>query len=709
MQRLALADRLHQPELLEVGDVAEVPGERAEDRRVDAVELLVVERLDQLVRAARASASRSAIASLEWACRHLGGDAKTLAGRLRRPIWSNDAVEGQARWLRAGPPGSARRRRGRWRQAGASGRHRRPQRREGRGAGGGARRRELRRGRRHRRRRPSGGGRAGGRRPTGGLRISVCCAGIGWAERVAHKGGPHNLEFFSNVVKVNLIGTFNVLRLAAAAMSENEPDEDGERGVCVNTASIAAYDGQIGQIAYAASKGGIVGMTLPAARDMASRGVRVMTIAPGLFDTPLLAALPEEARAGARRRASPSPPASAGPRSTRSWSSRSSPTRCSTARRSASTAPCGCRRSRRGPNVLSPSCGLGVAPDALAPRRADREAVGVAFVGGDRLQRDQWTRRPGVTRSTRRKPLALPAWLPPETTSRRVSGPQPFAGAGADRFGEVLERVDAGVRSRSWRRSGRSCSRGGRRRARRPGRRGRCGSALPPSRRGGSPRPRRSARRAASPSRRSRSSTGCRGCRRAGPEQSAPAASARSTAPSRHRRRGRRRSPAARRRSLHEAPRRPSPQPVLRQRRKSTGIAREPCSKRIVGMWRRTSSPTSEPVGGDQRRLVTAAVGHRHSTEHPRSHRPRQRRPGHPHPGGDQSPTSIKRDHGQRAQPTPPVPCPRSSRPSPPLRRAAIEYPYVTSNSRHVPPGLRAEEAADLVGDFSGRARVDDA
>jgi NAD(P)-dependent dehydrogenase (short-subunit alcohol dehydrogenase family) len=131
----------------------------------------------------------------------------------------------------------------------------------------------------------------------GGLRISVCCAGIGWAERVAHKGGPHNLELFSNVVKVNLIGTFNVLRLVAAAMSENEPDQEGERGVCVNTASIAAYDGQIGQVAYSASKGGIVGMTLPAARDMASRGVRVVTIAPGLFDTPLLAALPEEHRA----------------------------------------------------------------------------------------------------------------------------------------------------------------------------------------------------------------------------------------------------------------------------------------------------------------------------------------------------------------------------------------------------------------------------
>jgi len=130
-----------------------------------------------------------------------------------------------------------------------------------------------------------------------GLRVSVCCAGIGWAERVAHKGGPHNLELFSNVIKVNLLGSFNVLRLAAAAMNENEPDGEGERGVCVNTASIAAFDGQIGQIAYAASKGGIVGMTLPAARDMAARGVRVVTIAPGLFDTPLLAALPEEARA----------------------------------------------------------------------------------------------------------------------------------------------------------------------------------------------------------------------------------------------------------------------------------------------------------------------------------------------------------------------------------------------------------------------------
>jgi NAD(P)-dependent dehydrogenase (short-subunit alcohol dehydrogenase family) len=130
----------------------------------------------------------------------------------------------------------------------------------------------------------------------GGLRISVCCAGVGWAERVAHKGGPHNLEMFSKVIQINLIGTFNVLSHAAAAMSGNEPDEEGERGVCVNTASIAAFDGQIGQIAYSASKGGVAGMTLPAARDMASRGVRVMTIAPGLFDTPMLAALPEEHR-----------------------------------------------------------------------------------------------------------------------------------------------------------------------------------------------------------------------------------------------------------------------------------------------------------------------------------------------------------------------------------------------------------------------------
>jgi 3-hydroxyacyl-CoA dehydrogenase / 3-hydroxy-2-methylbutyryl-CoA dehydrogenase len=131
----------------------------------------------------------------------------------------------------------------------------------------------------------------------GGLRISVCCAGIGWAERVAGRRGAHTLEPFEQVIRVNLIGTFNLLRLAASAMLANQPtDDSGERGVCINTASIAAYDGQIGQIAYSASKGGIVGMTLPAARDLASAGIRVCTIAPGTFDTPLLGALPEAAR-----------------------------------------------------------------------------------------------------------------------------------------------------------------------------------------------------------------------------------------------------------------------------------------------------------------------------------------------------------------------------------------------------------------------------
>ena len=131
----------------------------------------------------------------------------------------------------------------------------------------------------------------------GGLHVAVNCAGIGWAQRTVSRSGPHDLKIFELVVRVNLIGTFNVLRLAAAAMLGNEPDEEGERGVCINTASIAAFDGQIGQIAYSASKGGIVGMTLPAARDLASSGIRVVTIAPGLFDTPLLAGLPEDARA----------------------------------------------------------------------------------------------------------------------------------------------------------------------------------------------------------------------------------------------------------------------------------------------------------------------------------------------------------------------------------------------------------------------------
>jgi len=129
-----------------------------------------------------------------------------------------------------------------------------------------------------------------------GLRVAVCCAGTGWAQKVAGSKGPHPLLPFETIISINLIGTFNVLRIASAAMIANEPLEDDERGVCVNTASIAAFDGQVGQIAYAASKGGVVSMTLPAARDLAQYGIRVNTVAPGLFDTPLLAALPQEAR-----------------------------------------------------------------------------------------------------------------------------------------------------------------------------------------------------------------------------------------------------------------------------------------------------------------------------------------------------------------------------------------------------------------------------
>jgi len=130
----------------------------------------------------------------------------------------------------------------------------------------------------------------------GELRLAVSCAGIGWAERTVGREGPAALQPFETVVRVNLIGTFNVLRIAAASMAGNEPDAGGERGAVVMTASIAAFDGQIGQAAYSASKGGVVGLTLPAARDLARIGVRVCTIAPGLFDTPLLAGLPDEAR-----------------------------------------------------------------------------------------------------------------------------------------------------------------------------------------------------------------------------------------------------------------------------------------------------------------------------------------------------------------------------------------------------------------------------
>jgi NAD(P)-dependent dehydrogenase (short-subunit alcohol dehydrogenase family) len=129
-------------------------------------------------------------------------------------------------------------------------------------------------------------------------RVLVNCAGIGTAGRIVGRDGPMKLEAFERVIRVNLIGSFNLLRLAAAAMSSAEPLEESERGVIVNTASIAAYEGQVGQAAYAASKGGVIGMTLPAARELARAGVRVMTIAPGLFHTPMVAGLPADVQAG---------------------------------------------------------------------------------------------------------------------------------------------------------------------------------------------------------------------------------------------------------------------------------------------------------------------------------------------------------------------------------------------------------------------------
>ena len=131
----------------------------------------------------------------------------------------------------------------------------------------------------------------------GGLRIAVSCAGTGIPIKVASSKGPHPLEAFKVLVDINLVGTFNLMRLAAFKMlTDNTPNDEGERGVLINTASVAAFDGQVGQIAYSATKGGVVGMTLPAARDLADKGIRVCTIAPGLFDTPLLGALPEDAR-----------------------------------------------------------------------------------------------------------------------------------------------------------------------------------------------------------------------------------------------------------------------------------------------------------------------------------------------------------------------------------------------------------------------------
>jgi NAD(P)-dependent dehydrogenase (short-subunit alcohol dehydrogenase family) len=131
----------------------------------------------------------------------------------------------------------------------------------------------------------------------GGLHAVVSCAGVAVAERVLGRDGPHSLTRFANVVQVNLVGTFNVARLAAEAMAGNEPLADGERGVVVNTASVGAFDGQIGQAAYAASKAGVAGMTLPVARDLARHGIRVVAVAPGIFDTPMLAGLSDQARA----------------------------------------------------------------------------------------------------------------------------------------------------------------------------------------------------------------------------------------------------------------------------------------------------------------------------------------------------------------------------------------------------------------------------
>jgi len=128
----------------------------------------------------------------------------------------------------------------------------------------------------------------------GGVQVLVNCAGIGTAERTLGKDGPHNLAHFTRVITINLIGSFNMIRLTADAMAKGGPNAAGERGVIINTASVAAYDGQIGQAAYSASKGGIVGMTLPIARDLSRNGIRVCTIAPGIFETPMLLGMPKD-------------------------------------------------------------------------------------------------------------------------------------------------------------------------------------------------------------------------------------------------------------------------------------------------------------------------------------------------------------------------------------------------------------------------------
>lgn len=134
------------------------------------------------------------------------------------------------------------------------------------------------------------------RRSFGGIDGAINCAGVAPGEKIIGKSGVHASSSFSNTIRINLLGSFNVLRLAAAAMVDNEPDESGERGIVINTASIAAFEGQIGQVAYSASKAGVVGMTLPAARELARFGIRVMTIAPGVFETPMVQRMPDEVK-----------------------------------------------------------------------------------------------------------------------------------------------------------------------------------------------------------------------------------------------------------------------------------------------------------------------------------------------------------------------------------------------------------------------------
>ena len=179
----------------------------------------------------------------------------------------------------------------------------------------------------------------------GALRVAVTCAGVATPGRVLGRNGPLPLKVYRSVLDINVGGTFNVLRLAAEAMAANEP-LDSDRGVIVMTASIAAYDGQVGQAAYASSKGAIVGLTLCAARDLADKQIRVMTIAPGTMETPMMAGLPKRPRT-ASARSSRTPRDWAGPQSTPNWSSRSLRIRCSTARSSASTVHSVCPRADR--------------------------------------------------------------------------------------------------------------------------------------------------------------------------------------------------------------------------------------------------------------------------------------------------------------------------------------------------------------------------